>query len=165
MQAFDDLKYSLRLLRKTPGFTATTLVVIILSLSLFLAAFTFGNMLAHEPMPFPHGDDYVRIRAVDAVSSDNLGLYEFDSYFLNRLNESSSYYSEIGAINKGTFVFSDGDFAQSYLGTSISLNLFTALAVNPILGRSFTLEDASPDAERVVMLSERLWRDYYAGDP
>lgn len=165
MQLFSDLKYSLRLLSKAPAFTATTLVVIVLSLALYLASYSLGNMMANEPMPFPNGERYVVLRAIDTETSSNPTLLSHDMYIYTRFSETAESYTDLGAYNRSTFVLSDADYAQPFQGVSITTNLFLSLAINPVLGRNFTAEDSMTGAPRTVLISDKIWRTYYGSDP
>ncbi len=165
MLAWDDIKYSLRLLRKTPVFSGTLLLIIVLSLSLYLAGYTLGSMMGKEPMPFPNGDSYVTLRARDAVSGGDVGRQEFDAYVLNSLRESSEHYVELGGYHRAVNVLSDGEFSERYWGYAISIDLFLGLETQPILGRNFSPADAEAGAEKVVLLSNLVWQNYYNGDP
>ncbi len=164
MQFWTDVKYSLRLLRKTPVFSGTLLLIIVLSLSLYLAGFTLGSMMGTEPMPFPRGDSFVSLRARDAITGSNVGRHEHDTYFLNRLQESSDNYIELGGYNRSNYVLSDGEFSERYAGFTISTGLIRATETNPVLGRLITEEDALPGAENVVLISYTVWQEYYNAD-
>lgn len=164
MQALSDLNYSLRLVRKTPGFSILILLVIVVSLSFYLASYTLGNMMSHEPMPFPNGDSYVDLRAVDAESGEGVGFPDFDIYLLNRLSEVSGSYIELGAYAHNAYVFSDGEYSRSYTGVAISTGLFQGLGTNPALGRVFSNDDSLPGADKVVIITDSLWREHYNED-
>ncbi len=164
MQSVEDFRYSLRLLRKTPGFASMILLVIVMSLSLYLASYTLGNMISHEPMPFPDGDSYVSLRAVDAGTGASVGRPEFDAYLFQRLLETSDSYSTLGAYFRRTSVLSDGEYARPYVAVSISLDLFQALATSPALGRGLSADDGLPGTERVILIGHRIWQEYYGGD-
>lgn len=164
MQFWADIKYSFRLLRKTPVFSGTLLLIIVMSLSLYLAGFTIGAMMGKEPMPFPLGDSFVSLRARDATTGGDVGRHEHDTYFLNRLRESTDNYVELGAYNRSNYVLSDGEFSERYAGFSISTDLIRATETNPVLGRLITDEDAQPGAENVVLLSYTVWQEYYNAD-
>lgn len=163
MQLLSDLKYSLRLLRKAPAFSATLLLVIVLSLSLYIAGYSLGAVVGSEPMPYPKGEDYITLRSRDAVTGGNIGRQEHDAYLLNRVAETSDNYVAIGGFNRGNIVLSDGEYAENYTGYSISVDLFLGLATNPILGRNFTLDDALVGAPKVVLISHVVWQSYYNG--
>ncbi len=164
MQLWTDLKYSFRLLRKTPVFSGTLLLIIVLSLSLYLAGYSLGTVMGANLMPIARGDDYVTLRARDAETGGTVGRQEFDTYILNRLLESSENFDSLGGYNRAAVVLSDGDYSERYSGYFISTGLLLGTEVNPILGRNFTTADAQQGAENVVLLSHGVWQSYYSGD-
>lgn len=165
MQTLEDLKYSFRLLRKTPVFSGVMLLVIVMSLSLYLTSYTLGNMLAHEPMPFPNGENYVKMRIIESDTGAGVGFPDFDTYIYNRLRETSDKYIELGIYQQNAHVISDADYPQSYVGVSISTEVIQGLEVNPVLGRTFTPNDSLAGAENVVLLGYPVWQDYYNSNP
>lgn len=165
MQTLNDLKYSFRLLTKTPVFSCMMLLVVVVSLSLYLTSYTLGNLFANEPMPFPNGDDYVKMRLVDSNTNLGVGFPDFDSYILNRLSKSSDNYVELGAYQRNVHVFSDGEYSRPFSGVSISANLFKGLAANPLYGRSFDNDDSLRNTADVVLIGYTLWQEYYNANP
>lgn len=157
-----DLKFSLRKLRKTPFHTLTTFVVLVLGLSLYISSYSFTRMQTNKPMPFPNGDHYMAIKAL----SPQQGLdqwedaFDFRTYF--RLREISDNYSTLGAIQlKPATLSNDDNYAKRYDAATVSVDFFTTTSVNPILGRSFSAEDASAAAPDVAIISYTLWKDYF----
>lgn len=163
MQIFQDLKYSLRLLRNTPAFTAMTLVVIVLGLSLYLASYTFTTQIAEEPMPFPQGDRFVTLGSVDLQSGTMLQQSTHDKFSYQRLLENTTSYSVLGAYSRATSILDGGDYAQRFTEVSMMPNLMAATATNPILGRIFTSDDVASDGDDVILISYTLWQAYYQG--
>ncbi|MCG8413129.1 MAG: ABC transporter permease, partial [Pseudomonadales bacterium] len=161
MQTLSDFRYSLRLLRKAPEFTAITLLVIVLGLSLFITSYTFTTMTSDEPMPFPNGDRFVSLRGVDPQNNGIIQGHDVFSY--DRLLERSESYSVLGGYSRSTFVFSDGTDSRRFSGASITPDLFAATATSPILGRSLTTDDVLLNGDRVALISYTLWQDYYGG--
>ncbi len=164
MQTWDDLKYSFRLLCKTPVFSALMLIVVVASLSLYLASYTMGTQISHEPMPFPNGDNYVKMRIAEPETGFGVGYPDFDTYLFNRFKESSANYLNLGIYQENTYVISDGEYPQTFPAIAITASIMQGLDTNPVLGRGFTAEDSIEGSERVVLLSHPLWQDYYNGD-
>lgn len=165
MQIVEDLRYSFRLLRKTPIFTGITLLVVMLGLSLFLVSYPMSQQMSDVPMPFPDGDRYVSIKTIDNLTGLDSGMDNHDLYAFNYLSANSTSYSTLGAFNGTTFVLSDGDYAIQQSGSEITLNLMMATAVKPFLGRNFTVDDVSLDAPATMVLSHSLWQSYYLSNP
>lgn len=166
MSLLQDTRYSLRLLRKTPIHTLTTVFVLVIGLSLYIASYTMADMRTNKAMPFPNGDSYVFLNANDPTGAFEQGRNAFDLYTYQRLLDSSENYSVLAAMQFGNATFSDGEnYSRQFTSATLSVDLLRATAVNPILGRMFTLEDAAVDAENAVLISYNLWQDYYGGNP
>ena len=166
MSLLQDIRYSLRLLRKTPIHTFTTVFVLVIGLSLFIASYTMADMRTNKAMPFPNGESYVFLNANDPTGQFEQGRNTFDLYTYQRLLESSENYSVLSAMQFENATFSDGEsYSRQFASATLSVDLLRATAVNPILGRMFTSEDAAVDAENAVLISHNLWQDYYGGNP
>lgn len=166
MSLLQDIRYSLRLLRKTPIHTFTTVFVLVIGLSLYIASYTMADMRTNKAMPFPDGERYVFLNANDPTVEFEQGRNTFDLYTYQRLLDSSENYSVLSAMQFGNATFSDGEnYSRQFTSATLSVDLLRATAVNPILGRMFTVEDSSVDAENAVIVSYNLWQDYYGGNP
>ena len=164
MSALSDLRYSFRLLRKTPVHTATTLLVMVLGLSLYLASYTFAKMQTDKPMPFPDGDRYVALKTIDPL--DGFDEWATDLYTYERLKDISENYSVLAAIQfSGATLSVDGEYARQSRAATLSVELLSATSVNPVLGRLFTSEDSMTGAANVSIIGYNLWQDIYGGDP
>ncbi len=166
MSLTSDLRYSLRLLRKTPIHTLTTVFVLAIGLSLFLASYTMAKMRTNKPMPFPNGDRYVALNVNDPLGEVEQGRDGFDLYTYDRLLNTSNNYSVLAAIQYSNATFSDGEnYSRLFRTATLSIGFLSATSVNPILGRLFTQQDSTSEAEDVAVISYNLWQDYYGGDP
>lgn len=166
MSLSNDIRYSFRLLRKTPIHTLTTVFVLAVGLSLFLASYTMAKMRTNKAMPFPNGDSYVVLNANDPLGELEQGSSAFDYYSYSRLRERSENYSVLSPVQRSTAIFSDGEsYSRQFSSATLSVDFFLATAVNPILGRLFTPQDAAQGAENVSIISYSLWQDYFGGNP
>lgn len=159
-----DLKYSVRLLKKTPAFTGITLLVIVLGLSLYLASYSLVETFFREPLPFPDGERYVTLKSIDLNTNADNGRNVYDTYFYHRLKATTDSYSLLGAFSNASLVLSDGDYASTYEGSYVEAELFAAFSVDPVLGRSLDQDDQVPGSAPVVVISHGLWQEYYAGN-
>jgi len=145
-------------------FTAVTLIVLILGLSLYLASYTTAKMMTDEPMPFPSGERYVSLKTItERLGADN-GFDNYDQFSYKFIKSGSDSYSSIGAFTRMSIALSDGEYARRYLGAEMTPELFAATSTRPILGRTFAAEDAVAGAARVVIIGQAVWQESYAGD-
>lgn len=163
MSLLSDFKYSLRLLGRAPGFTAITLVVIVVGLALFMASYSLGRLLTNTPLPFPDGERFVVLKTVDTQANRDYAD-RHDLFTLNHLENNTDSYAVLGGFSSSSYSLYDGEAAQQFWGASISVELFTSTFTAPILGRSFVESDAIPGAEKVGIIGYMPWQEFFGGD-
>ena len=158
----NDLRYAFRQLRKSPGFTVTSLATIALCLGANLAIFAVINSILLRPLPFPNADRLVTIYNTypkAGVENDGASL---TNYYERRGNipafESLSIYME-----RAETVGEPGSMHQEEI-LRISPEFFATLGVNPAIGRNFTDEETDPQTN-VIILSNAFWRQQFDSDP
>src|SRR5262245_21604627 len=168
-----DVRYSLRTLRKSPGFTAVAVITLALGIGANTAIFSVVNALMLRPLPFP---DPERLVWVEVNSGTNTGGEVEGGLFLD-WQEQSRTLEGIAAINSGKTRI-DEDWgrahARSLIGSGeaeivevgkITASFFTVLGVKPTLGRDFIEGEDRRGSDRVAILSYGLWQRRYNGDP
>ena len=159
-----DLRYSLRQLRKSPGFT----IVVILTLAVGIGAVTTVVTWANAVMfnPWPQVREAQRLRFMSAVTS-NGGGYSQHYDQLQYLRQNARNFSDLTANEIAAYdLAGSGSVAQRYWGGVVASNYFQFLGVQPVLGRGFTPQDdrAYGSAPEVV-ISYDLWHARFHGDP
>lgn len=162
MQMLMDFRYSLRLLRRTPAFTAVTLVVIVVGLALFITSYSFGRLLTDKPLPFPNGDRFVALKTLNTQFNADLP-FGHDLFTLNHIANNTDAYVALGGFSRSSYSLSNGESGRQFWGASVSVELFNSTSISPILGRSFIESDAALDAIKVVMLGYTPWQEFYGG--
>jgi predicted permease len=159
-----DAAYAARLLLRNPGFSLLAILCLTLGIGANAAVFSWIEGILLRPYPLVVGQD--RLYAVTATSrgsSDHSGVSWPD--WLDMQRESTSIDAFIAERITGT-TLSIGDRAERATGSMVSANYFDALGVHPILGRGFEKgEDVGRNAHPVTVISYRLWRDRFNGDP
>lgn len=161
---YEDLRYGIRVLRSSPGFTA----VAVCTLALGIAANTtvFGwidTLLLH---PFPGVADSGRLAAIETVSPK--GDYSTTSWHDYRdYRDSMKSVSGLAASLLNRFNIGPADNPRMVWGEYVSGNYFAVLGVRPISGRAFlpSESDDRPGAYPVAVIGYRLWQDLFHGDP
>ena len=167
-----DIRYGLRMLRKSPAFTTIAVLTLALGIGANTAIFTILNSAALRLLPVPHADQLVTIGQNIRSANGNMhrNVHDDDSFVS---------YSEYRAYAKENRVFSGllaysaftettlgGNKPQPIMGTLTSCNYFNVLEIRPELGRFFADSDcAAPGESTVVVLSDSAWRGTFAGDP
>jgi predicted permease len=162
---FDDVRYAIRSLRRTPGLTAFVVVTIALGIGMTATPFSMLDALIFRPYPVPRPGDVVTLVS---TSRDN----SFDSFsyreYLDIRDHTNSYDGVIANAALGAVGFSAEPGATPLVrgGILVSGNYFRVLGVEPRIGRGFRDgEDAVPGRDRVVVLAPDFWKREFAGDP
>ena len=159
-----DLRYTLRLLGKSPGFTALCVLVIALALGLALTIYVLVSNQGLKPIPIPNGERYVAHQFIDTKHKQTLWGDRFGPYTVETILQQSNSYEFIGAaFLHGSVTLSDGEITEAPFGTVITPRLLQLTGVVPLMGRNLLDSDALPEAEPVALIGHTLWQNYYAG--
>src|SRR5438876_395368 len=165
MQTFlQDLRFGLRMLRRSPGFSILAILCLTLGIGTNAAVLSWIEGILIHPYPLVAHQD--RMFALNATTRGELG-YTGLSYpeFLDYEKNSTLFESFIVDKITGT-TLSVGDRAERASGAIVSANYFDALGVRPILGRGFRPEEGEGrKAHPVTVIGYRTWKDRYGGDP
>jgi putative ABC transport system permease protein len=156
-----DIKFALRLLRRSPGFTAIVITSLALGIGASTAMFSVVHAALLKPLPFK--DPSRIVTALNGASPAESGPISYPQ--LLRWRDEFKVFEEQAAYFSWSPTISGSGDPETLTGMRSTANLFTALGVEPIVGRLFTREEEPREAERVVLLSESLWRRRYNADP
>jgi predicted permease len=157
-----DVRYGLRMLRRSPGFTVLTILCLTLGIGANAAVFSWVEGILFRPYPLVSHQE--RLVALSGTAGDDRDETSWpDLLDLERsctLCE-SLFISKITGATLGI-----GERAQVLTGSIVSANYFDVIGVHPILGRGFEPgEDAGRNAHPVVVISYHLWQTRFKGDP
>ena len=160
----NDLRYALRQLIKSPGFTFVAVLTLALGIGANSAIFSVIDAVLLRSLPFPNPD---RLTMVWATAPQHPGedkavhsLPDFrDLRAQNHTFAAMSAYTGVSAI------WGTGENSEDVPGLAATSDIFDVLGVRPLLGRGFGPEDDKPDAARVVVISHSFWQRHFAGDP
>ena len=163
---WQDLRFTLRMMRKSPGFAGVAILTLALGIGFNTAIFSLLNGLT-RPLNVPEPDRLVRI------FSGRLGAsYEMSYPNYVDLRGSAQSFSDLAVysfpqpMSLGLVGQKGGTSSERVWGTVVSGNYFTALGVTTALGRTFAPdEDRIPGSRPVIVISHRLWADKFNGDP
>jgi predicted permease len=162
---WQDFRFALRMLRKSPGFAAASILTLALGIGINTAIFSLLNALI-RPLNVPEPDRLVR------VFSGRFGTsYEMSYPNYVDLRGSAQSFSELAVYSfpqpMSLGVTHSGEATSERVwGIVASGNYFQTLGVSAALGRTFAPdEDRTPDSRPVVVISHRLWRERFNGDP
>ena len=161
-----DLRYAVRMLRKTPGFTTIALLTLALGIGANTAVFSVVNAILLNPLPYPH--------------AERLGLLEFHSksprgegggngadaqmYFTVRDNATTVDVGLVGQTSGVNMIAGEGQVAYVQQ-QRVGAGYFRVLGIPPAMGREFTADEDRPGGPRVVILSHNFWARTLNADP
>jgi predicted permease len=155
--AWQDLRYALRALARRPMYAAVTVLVLAIAIGANTTVFSVLNGLFLRPLPYPESDRLVMVFDSYTKVSNLADAGTAIPDYLERKEQAHSL--ESLAIFAGAARTLGGDGDPVRLQTlRASPSLFAVLRAAPELGRLFTDEEATPGNDRVVVLSDRLWR-------
>ena len=163
-----DLRYALRTLARTPGFTLTAIAVMALGIGSTAALFTIVRAVLLQPLPYPDSARLVQLYEDD--SNPRLELHympaaggSFAQW--QRAARTSAQMAIVNAWQLYNASASGGQLPESVNAAWCSWNLFRVLGVAPALGRDFLPSDDQPSAPATVILSHSFWKRRFAADP
>jgi putative ABC transport system permease protein len=159
-----DLRYTLRTLRKTPGFTAVAVFTLALGIGATTSMFSVVYNLLVDPFPYKHADRLAVIHIHDLKEQSDNDRSEFSvPEFLDYRQQNHVFEDMIGEYS--TIVsFDDGESTRRFGAAYVTGNTFEFFGVPPLLGRGITPEDAKPDAAPVFVISGELWKSEFSAD-
>jgi putative ABC transport system permease protein len=156
-----DLRYAVRGLRSSPGFTAVALLTLAMGIGASTTIFSVANTVLLRPFPYREPDRIVRLYETNP-STETFGISEPNYLdWRQRVRGMSQLAAFTG---RNASLLGDGDPVE--LAALVATpSLFPLLGVRPLLGRVFRDEEAKPGAPaRVVLLSYALWQTRFGGD-
>ena len=157
-----DLRYGLRALLRTPGFTAAALLTLALGIGANTAIFSVVNAVMLRPLPYPEPDRLVQFVWRNAQGAwPRITGAEF-LYFRDRLRSVEGFAASSGA---GSFNLVSGDRAEYVTALYVSKDYFPALGISPALGNGFTEQHDRAGGPDVALLTHSLWRRQFGEDP
>ncbi|MEO8633675.1 MAG: ABC transporter permease [Gemmatimonadales bacterium] len=157
-----DLRYALRALRRSPGFTVVTVLTLALGIGANTAIFSVVNAVLLRPLPYGAPDRLVMVWERKSGGPTDRNVVSPANY-LDWKDRSSSFEGLAAFTWSGTTLL--GDIPERVQGRKVTPDFFSVLAVAPALGRTFTDEEARKGQGRVLILSDGLWRRRFGADP
>jgi len=160
---FSDVRYAIRMLRRSPISTVVVVLVISLGVGAVTTIFSAANAFLFKPLP--GAADPSRLIGIDRIESrGNGGAQASHPYYL-MLRDRNRTLSGVAAWSKTDLTITSGGTGRSVYGNLVSGNFFSVLGVRPAIGRFFLPEeDATPLTHPVIVVSHEFWRSALGGD-
>jgi putative ABC transport system permease protein len=156
-----DLRYCLRMLAKKPGFTLIAVLTLALGIGANSAIFSVVNGVLLRPLPFNEPEQLVRLWETSPRFSAQLP----SAPNLQDWREQNTVFTQIGAYSEGSFNLLSKASPERVSGAMVSAEFFEVLGVAPQLGRAIAKGEDEAGRQRVVVLSDQLWRKNFAAAP
>src|SRR5438876_4164339 len=157
-----DLRFGLRMLRKSPGFTAVAVLTLALGIGSTTLIFSIIDSVLLHAFPYKDAD---RLVTFTIVAADEVRAWRFPiGAFVDFKEQNHTFEDMIGLVYRETHYVSRGG-TEEFFGAWITPDTFRVLGIRPLLGRPLTFEDAKPDAPPVFVMSDQLWAKLFHRAP
>src|SRR5277367_2064507 len=157
-----DLKYGIRMLAKSPGFTAIAILTLALGIGANTAIFSVVNAELLRPLPFRDSNRLASVTTTNSRTHSTAGAMSYLDFL--DLRAQNQVFENMAAYTDGSFTLTGVDQPAHIVGSSVSASLFDVLGVTPELGRTFLPDEDQPHRHSVI-LSHELWTSRFASDP
>lgn len=158
-----DIRYGLRMLRKSPGFTAVAVITLALGIGANTAIFSVVNAALLRPLPYKDSSRLVLLWSRDLTGSSDRDQVSFTD--IEEYRRQNHTLENIVAFGDWNAVFSDPGTPERIPGMMVADGYFSLMGVQPMLGRAFLPEEQIDGKDQVVILGYGLWQRRFAGDP
>ena len=160
-----DTRYALRHLRKSPGFTLTAVLMLVLGIGATTAIFSIVEGVLLRPLPFPDPDRLVSLGdQIEGMHCPSCAPSSVTAPDIRNYMRDTQSFSHLGGYRGRLFELSGVGDPAAVNGTRMSGEIFAALGVPPLLGRTFTQHE-DEEQQQVVVLSYGMWRNRFHGGP
>jgi putative ABC transport system permease protein len=158
-----DLRFGIRMLGKSPGFTVLAVLSLALGIGANTAIFSLVDAVLIRPLPYHQADRLMMVWGdASSIGFPRNDMSPADYYDVKTRNH---LFDGVAAIGWRSFNFTGEGEPEKIYAQAVSEDLFPLLGVNPLLGRAFLPDEDRPGANRVAILSYRLWQRRFGGDP
>src|SRR5262245_1744666 len=160
-QAIQDVRFCLRALRKSPGFSLVAVITLALGIGATVATFSVVNTVLLRPFSFNHPEKLFWIYSARSDNPrTNFSLPEYCDY-----RDQTTSFDGLAGVASFNLSFADSGPPERVQGVRMSASAFSMLGVWPLFGRTLVAEDDRNGARGVVLISYGLWSQRYARDP
>ena len=160
-----DLRYSVRLLRKNPGFAAVAILTLALGIGANTAIFSMVNSVLLRPLAYREPQQLYLIREIIPQLSKFYPSVPANAADFLIWQRKCKSFEQIAIVESRSMSITGAGNPKEVSGAQGSANLFSVLGVQPALGRLFYPEEDEPGRDHVVILTNLFWRTEFHGDP
>jgi putative ABC transport system permease protein len=158
-----DLRFAVRALLKSPGFTAIAIITLALGIGVNSSMYSLMNTLMFATAPFPRPESIVNLNGQNPQSEFmGFSAQEIDELRAHPTQAFTVIAPQSGALETVTL---PDQLPESLQGTAVHADLFKVLETPPLIGRTFTAEECVAGRDSVVLITENLWRKQFDAKP
>jgi putative ABC transport system permease protein len=159
---WDNFKHAVRMFRANPGFTFAAIAALALGIGINTAIFTVVDAVLLKPLTYPDADRIVQFMLTSPQGNGPAcSIPKFQEY-----QQQTSAFQDVAAYDFGGPGFNlTGDRPEQVHGIHVTEAFFRLFGASPMLGRTFTRQEDSPNGGKVVVLSYGLWQRKFGGNP
>jgi predicted permease len=162
---FQDLRYALRQMRRSPAFTAFAVVTLAVGIGANTSIFSIVDAAVLHPLPFPHADGIMTLWWTDSRPGGFTGMAAVTDPDTVQWRKQSSVFSEMAFCRQHTANLTAAGDPVRLVGAETSAGLFPLLEARAALGRTFLPGEELAGKNQVVLLSHKLWQSRFASNP
>ncbi|WP_224368085.1 ABC transporter permease [Hyalangium versicolor] len=161
---WQDVRYALRSLRRSPGFLAAAVLTLALSIGANTAIFSIVEGVLLKPLPYPHPERLVALfTRMPGIGADRFSISQPE---LEDFRQARDTFSAFSGLDWEYFNVSTGEGEPERLaGVQVEASMFEVLGVVPSLGRRFTAEEDVPGKDQVVVVTHGFWKRRLGANP
>src|SRR5260370_633962 len=162
---FADVRFSLRMLHKRPGFAGVAILTLGLGIGAATVVFSVLDNVLLEPFPFKNAGRLAIFYVHDSNQAGEGGRPAYTAAEFFDYQEQNHVFEQMMGASNADILYTNRDGTRQFDGAIVTSNAFEFLGVLPLLGRPITTEDGKPGSAPVFAISYRLWQRDFAGDP
>jgi len=157
---FQDIRFSLRQFRKSPGFATVVVVTLALGIGATTAMFSLVDRILFRSVPYPAGDQLVSVGVIAPIID---GEFLFARSYLTWRDQQTAFTGFTSSTGVSDCDLSDENPVRESCG-AVESTFLPTFGIQPVLGRNFTAADDQPQSPKVALLSYGLWQSRFGGD-
>jgi predicted permease len=157
------LRYAVRQLLKSPGFTLVAIVGLALGIGANVALFSVVNSVFLRPLPYPEPERLVRLSSTNEANNLTRVGFSYPRYL--EVQERQQVFSDLALSAGNAFTLTGRGDPEQLIGLHASAALLPTLGLEPLLGRNFSPDEDRPGGEHVALVSHAMWHQRFNRDP
>ena len=158
-----DIRYAVRQLLKSPGFSLVAIVGLALGIGANVALFSVVNAIFLRPLPYDDPDRLVRLSSTSEEQNLTRVGFSYPRYL--DVQEHQTVFSDLALTAFNAFTLTGKGDPEQLTGLQASATLLPTLGLAPVVGRNFSPDEDRPGGERVVLIGHAMWQERFNRDP